>query len=351
MSISYAGYRTGFPFPIYEKNELGLPFEEWDGSTYYYFLSGAPPFPSRSTASPSGSGSTPVTVIGPRTDYPIGFTPSEYAELIWRCRTPRISFNLDFYAYTYGKRDIGHGDWESNEAIRALDVSLANQRMVDRPLFGAPDSEARLISYYPMYSSIGGNGALGFDNDSNVFDVTDWNESKRYFSSSGDTSIFTDDRSDDYYGANFLSIAYPYQYNDPTFNPYYVGEFPSYAGFGVIKSGGLIYPRILGVSFAGVGYGYSTALEFHARRYLEQFPDDGIFYAPEEGEVDCIFFGKPLTLYSHTRSSWLRNNALAAPYWDLEHNYYFNLSGNIEFAPYDYWPYNGKWNPADGTPT
>lgn len=88
MSISYAGYRTGFPFPIMHRSPNGLPFEPWDGVT----VGGSDLFYGAEAASGA-------MVYGPGTFHPIGFTAGELAELYWRSKTIRLVTNYDFGWY------------------------------------------------------------------------------------------------------------------------------------------------------------------------------------------------------------------------------------------------------------
>lgn len=89
--ISYAGYRTGFPFPIFHKSPNGLPFEEWDGVT----VDGVDL--TYRAAAASGA-----EVYGPGTFHPIGFPIDEFAELVWRVK--RITNTSD---WTLGAYDTG----------------------------------------------------------------------------------------------------------------------------------------------------------------------------------------------------------------------------------------------------
>lgn len=79
--ISYAGYRTGFPFEIRELAEDGLPVEMWDGETWY------------SRFSKSKSASEKITVIGPGTHWPVGLTLAELADLVWRTRYWTVDYS------------------------------------------------------------------------------------------------------------------------------------------------------------------------------------------------------------------------------------------------------------------
>jgi hypothetical protein len=80
--ISYAGYRTGFPFPLRHKSANGMPFEAWDGST----LDGASP------AAESGA-----DVYGYGTSHPIGLTIGQLASLFWR--TKQLVMDYDYVMY------------------------------------------------------------------------------------------------------------------------------------------------------------------------------------------------------------------------------------------------------------
>jgi hypothetical protein len=81
--ISFAGYRTGFPFPLRHRSANGLPFEAWDGSTLDI------------TGVPTASSGADVYGIG--TGHPVGLTISQMAELFWRVRKLRVDFDYTTY--------------------------------------------------------------------------------------------------------------------------------------------------------------------------------------------------------------------------------------------------------------
>lgn len=72
--ISYAGYRTGFPFPIVYGATI------WDGTTYT--IGGVP-----------GDGADGV-VVGDGTSHPLGFTFLQMVEYWWRVRQLKSELNL-----------------------------------------------------------------------------------------------------------------------------------------------------------------------------------------------------------------------------------------------------------------
>lgn len=78
LGLSYAGFRTGFPFPLRTKSISGAPFEAWDGST----LSGFEP------AASSGA-----EVYGPGTRRPIGLTIGQLAFLFWRIKILHYTYD------------------------------------------------------------------------------------------------------------------------------------------------------------------------------------------------------------------------------------------------------------------
>lgn len=82
MSLSYNGYRTGFPFPLITKNELGDPIGIWDQTTLYDYL-------------PSGDSGQAVKVVGEGVPYyPLGFTLQQLCVFFWRAKT--LKFAADF---------------------------------------------------------------------------------------------------------------------------------------------------------------------------------------------------------------------------------------------------------------
>jgi hypothetical protein len=74
--ISYAGYRTGFPFPIRYDATI------WDGTTYD--VGGLP-----------GDGSGGI-VVGNGTAHPLGFTFKQMTEYWWRVRKLKTALDLSF---------------------------------------------------------------------------------------------------------------------------------------------------------------------------------------------------------------------------------------------------------------
>lgn len=72
LGIAYSGYRSGFPFDVYDNFTAGET-EIWDESTV-----DGDGYPA-----PVTSGNT---LVGVGTKYPVGFTLSEFAELFWRKR-------------------------------------------------------------------------------------------------------------------------------------------------------------------------------------------------------------------------------------------------------------------------
>jgi hypothetical protein len=79
--ISFAGYRTGFPFRFKTRSANGLPFEQWDGIT-------------TDLGSPSSDSGAEVYGIG--TFRPFGLTSGELAKLYWRIKTIQVSYNYTF---------------------------------------------------------------------------------------------------------------------------------------------------------------------------------------------------------------------------------------------------------------
>jgi hypothetical protein len=81
LGISYAGYRTGFPFELKTKSANGLPFELWDGIK---LSSGSPAADSGADVYGAGTGRFAVTL-------------PELAELFWRIEELAISADYVFY--------------------------------------------------------------------------------------------------------------------------------------------------------------------------------------------------------------------------------------------------------------
>jgi hypothetical protein len=85
MSISYKGYGTGFPFPTFDKDANGVPFEVWDGVN-------RGPYPDDDSYYPlSASG---ALVVGPGTYRPLGLTLAQLAELYWRAKRIRVEADI-----------------------------------------------------------------------------------------------------------------------------------------------------------------------------------------------------------------------------------------------------------------
>lgn len=108
--FSCLGCRNGFPFPIRELAEDGETFKKWDGSTVY-----------EGTASRSDS--KQVTVYGPKTIYPLGFTLLELAELYWRVKTLKVSYTWK-RTETSGGYSIGNYNVPSATDVVTADVSF-----------------------------------------------------------------------------------------------------------------------------------------------------------------------------------------------------------------------------------
>lgn len=86
--VSYAGYRTGFPFVVREKGPSNVAIAEWDRVTF------------DSLGRPTNDADDPHghrAVCGRGTDWPIGFTFHQFVRFFWRIKTWELSaaFNAD----------------------------------------------------------------------------------------------------------------------------------------------------------------------------------------------------------------------------------------------------------------
>jgi hypothetical protein len=130
--ISYAGYRTGFPFPLRHKSANGLPFEAWDGSTL-------------SDGSPAASSG--AEVYGQGTEKPLGLSLPVFAELFWRIK--RLVLNYDYVMYY----DDGAGNVSATGAV-AVPIDADNEAQLIAPAtahFGADSGREARIDYSDVW--------------------------------------------------------------------------------------------------------------------------------------------------------------------------------------------------------
>jgi hypothetical protein len=242
LGISYAGYRTGFPFVIQHKSANGLPFELWLGVK-------------TNLGSPAADSGADVYGFG--TYHPIGMTIGQLAELFWRIKSLNVVYDYTFYW------DGGGGSiTAAGSGVEAL-------------IRQSPDpvtSEAFLIGEGPM----------------------------EHYRSEILTTV----------GTSEIGV----YYHSP----------PAASDFTVWKIGDLYYPSIrvgMGGLWTRVGSGTEGGrIEDPVSGLTVDFL--GLASLPLWGDANLATVSKP------------------PPY---------SGTGTITVAGSDFWPYGGKFDPADGT--
>ncbi len=234
LGISYAGYRTGFPFILKTKSANGLPFELWDGEE----LSGGSP------AAESGA-----EVYGPGTAHPFAMSLPELAELFWRTKELSISADYVFYYDTFG----------SNLPVVSNYAALIQADSVDVESHAFLCNDSKSFRHFGVDGTAVTGGQFKIDFSDVWKDGDDYYPNVRVWTSVLRNVIGT--------GSEF---------------------------------GELQYPVALEVDFLGV-------------------------------------FVIPL---------WVANGAATAGYYPD-----YDTTGTFAVTGSDYWPYGGKFDPADGTRT
>jgi hypothetical protein len=166
---SSPGLRNGFPFHIAEFNELGLPFAEWDGLTYFNGL-------------PSGSSTQKVTVVGQGTERPLSFTGPQLAKLYYVHETYRADWSLsgDVSGHSYDI-SISEGDQRPLAEYRQTrEYEHTGTNMRKTSTLSPEDGREHLLFNPTFKEGFTLSGGLGHSSDSIASAVTVSNDEVRY---------------------------------------------------------------------------------------------------------------------------------------------------------------------------
>lgn len=290
MSISYAGYGTGLPFPVSHKADDGGPFTVWDGVSW--------------TSSDYAPGAVPANdsgnpyVVGPGTRHPIRFSLSEYAEFYWRVRTHSITVaGLD--ASVPRAASWSDDTWEATQSgetyIFGRELLYVDPTTINEAQLLSNMSEAvRIVEWSTLR---GGQWTGAAPMDGSVIWRLD------------DGSVFN---------------------SSPTRLSFYCLCLFNQTRF----ADGSYWPQIdIELGFLSEDFGLLSGLfvTSYAARKPPRASGLPNYVTPQSSATFKIHNYPTIPLYHHSEAGY--------------------VSGSFVMGSKSFWPYNGRWNPADGTPT